>query len=93
MQEDVIYTEIRDLIDKFKYDKAIILLDSLIKSGKATDITYYIKGNIYRRQNDWKNAIDNYSIAIELNSESPAVTAKEMVINILNFYNKDMYNH
>ena len=30
--------------------------------------------------------------AIALDPESPAVHAKEMLDDILNFYNKDMYN-
>ena len=29
---------------------------------------------------------------IERNPESPAVSARDMIMNILNFYNKDMYN-
>ena len=37
-------------------------------------------------------ALNNYLEAIDLNPESPAVHAREMIMNILEFYNKDMYN-
>jgi len=52
----------------------------------------YPKGNEYRKQGDWKHAIDCYLEAIELDAESPAVEAKKMIDDILNFYHKDAYN-
>ena len=30
--------------------------------------------------------------AIKHNLQTPAVSARDMIMNILNFYNKDMYN-
>ena len=53
---------------------------------------WYKKGNEYRRQSYWQHAIDCYMEAIELDPESPAVEAKKMLEDILNFYNKDAYN-
>ena len=34
--------------------------------------------------------MNNYLEAIERNPESPAVSARDMIMNILNFYNKDI---
>ena len=53
---------------------------------------FYRLGNEYRRNGDWQNAINNYLEAIALDPDSPAVEAKEMLENILNFYHKDAYN-
>ena len=53
---------------------------------------YYRLGNEYRQRGDWKHAIENYNEAIELDPQSPAVEAKQMVENILDFYCKDIYN-
>lgn len=53
---------------------------------------YYRLGNEYWRRGDWKHAIDNYLEAIELDPQSPAVEAKQMIDDILNFYCKDIYN-
>ena len=53
---------------------------------------YYQKGNEYRRQGNWQEAINHYMEAIALDPESPAVQAKEMLDDILNFYHKDYYN-
>ena len=53
---------------------------------------WYRKGNEYRRKSDWQHALDCYLEAIELDAESPAVVAKQMLEDILNFYHKDAYN-
>ena len=37
-------------------------------------------------------ALNNYQYAIDINAESPAVEARSMLMNILEFFNKDMYN-
>lgn len=53
---------------------------------------WYEKGNVCRRKGDWQNTLNCYMEAIELDPESPAVEAKRMLEDILNFYNKDAYN-
>ena len=50
---------------------------------------YYLLGNAYRKMGNWQQALNNYLEAIERNPESPAVSARDMIMNILNFYNKD----
>lgn len=53
---------------------------------------YYEQGNAYRKQGSFHEAINCYIKAIELNPDSPAVEAKQMLDDIMNFYCKDMYN-
>ena len=53
---------------------------------------YYQQGNAYRKQGLWHEAINSYTKAIELDPDSPAVAAREMLDDIMNFYCKDMYN-
>lgn len=57
-----------------------------------TSDEWYLKGNDYRKAQDWKHAIDCYLEAINLDPKSPAVEAKQMLEEILNYYNKDAYN-
>ena len=52
----------------------------------------YEQGNDYRRQGNWQEAINSYIQAIELDPNSPAVEAKAMLDDILNYYHKDAYN-
>lgn len=56
------------------------------------DEAHYLLGNTFRKLGDWKRALDAYQAAIDINPESPAMEARSAIIDILNFYNKDMYN-
>ncbi len=53
---------------------------------------FYKIGNEYRKQGNWQLAMNNYLEAIELDPNSPAVEAKRMLDDIMNYYCKDMYN-
>ena len=53
---------------------------------------FYVQGNEFRRKGDFAEAIRCYNEAISIDPESPAVQAKEMLNDILNFYCKDFYN-
>ena len=83
----------KELIGKGEVDSAIQLLNQCIENHEAcTDKPFYLLGNAYRKQGNWQMALNNYLEAIEKNPESPAVNAKKMLMDILEFYNKDMYN-
>lgn len=53
---------------------------------------YYRKGNEFRKQGNWQEALNCYMEAIEFDPDSPAVEAKRMLDDILAYYCKDMYN-
>lgn len=84
---------IQTLLDSDKADEAIVLLDSWQKGGGAMDDTlFYLLGNAWRKKGNWQMAMNNYLEAIHLNPESPAQQALDIANEILDFYNKDMYN-
>ena len=55
-------------------------------------ISYYKKGNALRREGKWAEAMNCYMEAIALDPDSPAVEARQMLEDIMNFYYKEMYN-
>lgn len=85
---------IRRLLDAGLINEAIQQLDDILNtpSYNSSDELYYLRGNAYRKLGNWQMALNNYLEAIDLNPQSPAVHAREMLMNILEFYNKDMYN-
>lgn len=86
-------TQAKELIGKGEVESAINILNQCIADHEAcTDEPFYLLGNAYRKQGNWQMALNNYLEAIEKNPESPAVNAKKMLMDILEFYNKDMYN-
>lgn len=82
----------KELIKEGQLDTAIEQLSQCILQDTTDDEPYYLLGNAYRKQGNWQLALNNYLEAIERNPDSPAVQAHQMMMDILNFYNKDMYN-
>lgn len=84
------------MINEGNVDSAIEKLHAYLSSTTSfptqPDEAYYLLGNAFRKKGDWQSALNNYQKAMDINPESPAADARKMVIDILNFYNKDMYN-
>ena len=61
---------LKELINQGDVDTAIKQLDQLLQDDsveKDKDMLYYLRGNAYRKKGDWKQALDNYQYAIDLN--------------------------
>lgn len=61
-------------------------------NSPAEAAQHYQTGNAFRKKGDWQHAIEHYNMAIELDPDTPAVEAKEMLMQILEFYHKDSFN-
>ena len=84
---------IKELINQGDIENALQALEEFLQTDPVgKDQAYYLMGNAYRKLKKKKKALNNYQSAIELNPDSPALQARKMVMDILNFYNKDMYN-
>ena len=84
---------IKELINQGSVEGAIQRRDQMLQTDfPGKDEAYYLRGNAYRKLGNWQQALNNYRYAIDLNPESPAQQAHQMVMDILNFFNKDMYN-
>lgn len=84
--------KIKALLDAGKVDEAIADLQRMGEERPDDDAVHYELGNAYWKLQDWKHCLDHYTEAIRLNPESPAAEMKKMVMNILQFYNKEMFN-
>lgn len=73
-------------------EEIIAELDSRICADSTDDNLFYERGNAYWKLQDWKHCLDDYTEAIRLNPQSPAAEMKRMVLGILDFYNKEMFN-
>ena len=85
MRQSCLMTEqlqdIKTLIEQGDTERAIHALTNFIRNdAHVNDEPYYLLGNAYRKMGDWQQALNNY------------LEARDMIMNILNFYNKDMYN-
>lgn len=80
------------MIEAGKVEETIVLLEQMKDARPEDDSVRYELGNVYWKKQDWKHCLDNYTEAIALNPQSPAVEMKKMVMDIIGFYNKEMYN-
>jgi len=87
------FEQIKQLLMEGETDKAISLLTDFAGENPTSDEAFFLLGNAYRKKENWEFALNNYRKAMDLNPDSPAKYAYKMVIDILNFYNKDMFNH
>ena len=84
---------VKELLDGSRADEAIELLDAYRRKGGAMDDElFYLLGNAWRKKGNWQMAMNNYLEAVSLNPASPAAQALDIANEILDFYNKDMYN-
>lgn len=85
--------EIEAILQEGRIDEAVGLLEEYISTSPVpSDRAYYLLGNAYRKRGDWQGAINNYLEAMDINPDSPARNAYSIANDILDFYNKDMYN-
>lgn len=91
-----ISTEIKqktqELIKAGSLAKAVEVLTEHLQQNEECDEAWFMLGNAYRKSEDWKNAMDSYAKAMEINPESPAKDAYNMIVEILNFYDIQRYN-
>ncbi|HJA89087.1 MAG TPA: hypothetical protein H9778_10425 [Candidatus Parabacteroides intestinavium] len=84
--------EIKKLLYQGEVDKAICQLTEYLQENPESDEAYYLLGNAWRKKGDNRLALNNYLEAIHRNPESPAQKAYDMLMDILDFYYKEMYN-
>ncbi len=73
-------------------DDELSRLTAEIDMNPADDNLYYLRGRLYWRLGYRALAISDYECAVALNGESPASAALKIARDIMDYYNKDMYN-
>lgn len=92
MEREEKYTILRNLTEQESYTEALKQVDAFLEQDKQDDMLWYLRGNIFKKQEQWKQAIDSYTEAISINPKNPATTMRRICIDILNFYDKTLYN-
>mgnify|MGYP001294626812 CR=1 FL=1 len=72
---------IKELINQGNVEQAILQLDEILQTDfPGKDEAYYLRGNAYRKQSNWQQALNNYRYAIDLNPDSPGLSGRSMGI-------------
>lgn len=89
--------QIKDMLERSQSHDVIAHCDYLIENNKDEDKLviaqlFYIRGNAYRQLGEWGKAMSSYLEAAERDPEGPAKQAYSNALQILDFYNHDIYN-
>ena len=86
--------ELKNLLANSESDQVIAATQEWIASEKKDDLAtvFYLRGNAFRQKENWREAMNCYLRAVELDPHGPGVEAYEMAKRILDYYNKDYYN-
>ena len=89
--------EIKQLLATNKMREVIDLTGQVIEnpenlSRQELAMIYYHRGSAFRRQGDYRGAMNNYLEAAELDESCPARQAYDTLVEILDFYDHDLFN-
>ena len=84
--------QIKQWIDEGRTDDAIELLDAYLTAHPDSDEALYLRGRAHRKAGRTREALNDYLASAALNPDGPAARAYRMEIEILDFYNHDLYN-
>lgn len=88
--------DIKQMLDDGRINEAIEatthIIDNATSGNRDCAMAFYLRGNAYRKQGDWRKAMNNYLEAAELDPTGPATMAYNHAQEILSFYHKDFYN-
>ena len=80
--------KILELYNSNRLDEALKVLSAMPEDFETT----YMKGKILWKLGKRAEAITAYGRSVELNPDSPAAIALAQTRQIMDFYNKDLYN-
>ena len=89
IKEMLARSESRDVISHCDY---IIENQNTEENKKFIAQLFYLRGNAYRQLGNWGKAMSSYLEASERDPEGPAKQACANALQILDFYNRDLYN-
>ena len=97
MEMEETIQQIKEMLARSESRDVIAHCDHMIENNPEADKKqvaqlYYMRGNAYRQLGDWGKAMSSYLEASERDPEGPAKQAYAHALEILDFYNHDLYN-
>ena len=83
---------IQQLMAKGSYDEALAVLAKRIKECPEDDEAYYLRGALYKQLGKWGESLSDLNRAIAINPDSPAVTLRQLLQDIIDFRHIDLLN-
>lgn len=98
MEKDETLKYIKAMLNRSESSDVIAHCDYIIEHEETGDDRlfiaeiFYLRGNAYRQLGNWGKAMSSYLESSERNPNGPAKQAYQQALQILEFYNHDLYN-
>lgn len=92
MTEDLKFEEIDQALAANNLPEAQRLAELAQRNYGTSARLLYLQGKLHMKQSEWGEAIGCFLKAEKLEPDGPARQCRMMLQEILEFYNKDMYN-
>ena len=92
MIEKRIIDKIYDALNDNRLEDAQYLVHSAFEKSKPDATLFYLQGKIFMKRSQCSLSINSFLKSEELEPNGPARECLYMLNDIMNFYNKDMYN-
>lgn len=86
------FEELKAKCQDMDADKAVATISDYLKEHPNDDKALTLRGMKYWSLGDRSQAINDYLAAIKINPDSQAKMLMKSTYDILDFYNKDLYN-
>lgn len=86
------YEELKESVRGLSGEEAVKVLSDYLTTHPENDDALTLRGLKYWGMQKRAQAINDYLAAIRINPASPSVQALKVANEILDYYNKDLYN-
>lgn len=73
-------------------EDVLVELENFVESNPKSEEGWLLLGKLYRKREQWGDAINAYGRAEEINPDGSAAVAKEFIYNILGYRDSDLLN-
>ena len=87
-----LHEKIKNEINIGHLDEAMKMVEDGLATNNQDAYLHYLKGKLYMKAGNWQQATNSFLRSEELDATGPAVEARRMLADIMNFYHKDLYN-
>lgn len=85
------WSKVEQMISAGKYDEALTAFDGAIAKGGDAEL-FYQRGRLLWKLGRKTDAMSDYGRAVELDPDSQAAVALKMAREVMEFFNRDLYN-
>lgn len=85
------WSEVEQMMSAGDYDNALEAFNNAIETGGDAEL-FYQRGRLLWKLGRKTEAMSDYGRAVELDPESQAAVALKMAREVMDFFNRDLYN-